>query len=331
MCCELSRLLITILLLSAPHLHAQSTWYVDQAGNGDFTSIQGAVGSPLVQDGDTIMVRPGAYIESVSLDKDLSVESTAGPLTTTIQPAAGNALATGFINYASFTGFTFSCLNTPDTGVTGYGTLELNNCIIRDAWGAPAVNHVGLLANSCTFENNSSHPLYATGEAVLTGCIFESNSEAIKASGGLPDELIFQSCSFFRNSFSYPDEAAIMVYAATFDDCYFEKNTRAIYVRPKGGIASPHAVITGSTFFDNNADSSSAAAIFVDAEYGSTEIYNSRFISNSGGSTVLAENGSFEISGCSFTNNQNTGASLSLHNSDTNYTISVQDQATSFL
>ncbi|MFV2063829.1 MAG: right-handed parallel beta-helix repeat-containing protein [Chloroflexota bacterium] len=52
-------------------LAADGTIVVDQAGGGDYTTIGAAVDA--AEDGDTIMIRPGTYSESVIVDKDLRI------------------------------------------------------------------------------------------------------------------------------------------------------------------------------------------------------------------------------------------------------------------
>ena len=49
------------------------TWTVDDDGPADFSSIQEAIDSPLVVDGDTIYVHNGTYYEHVTIDKSISL------------------------------------------------------------------------------------------------------------------------------------------------------------------------------------------------------------------------------------------------------------------
>ena len=44
---------------------AQTTWYVDQSGAGDFTGIQQAIDDAQVVNGDTVIVRDGTYVENI--------------------------------------------------------------------------------------------------------------------------------------------------------------------------------------------------------------------------------------------------------------------------
>ncbi|MFV2064482.1 MAG: hypothetical protein ACC726_13380, partial [Chloroflexota bacterium] len=57
-------------------LAAEGTIVVDQSGNGTVTTIAEAV--RMAEDGDTILVRPGTYVEAVTIDKDVTL-SGDGP------------------------------------------------------------------------------------------------------------------------------------------------------------------------------------------------------------------------------------------------------------
>ncbi|MDY6958618.1 MAG: NosD domain-containing protein, partial [Halobacteriota archaeon] len=55
---------------------AGTTWYVDDDGGSDFTSIQDAVDASSA--GDTIIVRDGTYTENVDVKKRLTIRSENG-------------------------------------------------------------------------------------------------------------------------------------------------------------------------------------------------------------------------------------------------------------
>jgi len=58
-------------------LAADGTIVVDQSGDGHFTTIAEAVAA--AQDGDTILVRPGTYVEAVVIDTDIELKGD-GPV-----------------------------------------------------------------------------------------------------------------------------------------------------------------------------------------------------------------------------------------------------------
>ena len=68
-----------------------TTWIVDVAGSGDFTSIQAAIVA--AAEGDTITVGPGTYTENITINKSgLTIVSTGGADNTTILGQGSSAL-----------------------------------------------------------------------------------------------------------------------------------------------------------------------------------------------------------------------------------------------
>ena len=76
---------------------AQTTWYVDAGATppgagtpaSPFASIQYAIDRPTTVAGDTVLVAPGTYYESLSVFKTITVKSSHGPLATTLQSSVG--------------------------------------------------------------------------------------------------------------------------------------------------------------------------------------------------------------------------------------------------
>lgn len=76
-------LALAVSILAASALPGAADWIVDDNGPADFTQIQDAVNAFYVQPGDTILVRPGLYVETLYLaSKDLVIRSEAGPFAT---------------------------------------------------------------------------------------------------------------------------------------------------------------------------------------------------------------------------------------------------------
>ncbi len=135
-----------------------TTWHIKQDGTGDFISIQEAVSSPLVVDGDKIIVSPGTYYEdeNVTIDKNITVASlyhTTGLqqyIESTIidgsQNPAGSVITTvENLDDCLIEGFTIRGLNSDaGKGVLIYNSfVKVNQCIITnirfgiyiDGWG----------------------------------------------------------------------------------------------------------------------------------------------------------------------------------------------------
>ena len=72
-----------------------STWIVDDDGPADFRSLQAAVYATYVVSGDTLLVRPGTYRETVYLSaKNLVIRSEKGPAVTILDAEQGGSVVT---------------------------------------------------------------------------------------------------------------------------------------------------------------------------------------------------------------------------------------------
>lgn len=110
------------------------TWYVDDSGSADFTTIQAAVTA--ANAGDTIIVKDGTYTENVAVDKSLVIKSENGADLTAIQ--AANAKADVFLVTAAnvtIDGFAVSGATDRDKsgiailgGSSGSCTIMNNKC-----------------------------------------------------------------------------------------------------------------------------------------------------------------------------------------------------------
>ena len=93
-------------LLLTASASAQTTWYVDVNGTppgsgtlaDPYTSIQHAIAQPATEGGDTILVAPGTYAESLDLlGKAITVRGTAGASATIVDAGGSGSVAT-FVN-----------------------------------------------------------------------------------------------------------------------------------------------------------------------------------------------------------------------------------------
>ena len=108
------RILFTIglLLLTSDISSAQTTWIVDQSGNGDFTTIQSALNDANVIHGDTVLVKLGGYTENINfVGKDVHLKSELGPSLTQINGNRANSVVrfdSGESSAAILEGFTLT-------------------------------------------------------------------------------------------------------------------------------------------------------------------------------------------------------------------------------
>ena len=152
---------------------AQTTWYVDAGATppglgthaSPYTSIQYAIDHPSTVSGDTLLVAPGTYAESVSFDgKSIALKSTAGPAATVID--GGQAATTLTINGVNATtsleGFTL-------TGGSAYvgGGLQVQSC-------SPTIRDCVIRGNTATSRGGGIWVAY--GSPTIERCIVESNN-----------------------------------------------------------------------------------------------------------------------------------------------------------
>jgi len=110
---------------------AGATWYVDDDGGSDFTSIQAAVNA--ANTGDTIIVRDGTYIENVDVNvSNIKIQSENGFASTTVSASYYNDHVFDVTeDYVNISGFTVECATTGSSRA-GIYLNGSNNCNISD-------------------------------------------------------------------------------------------------------------------------------------------------------------------------------------------------------
>jgi len=240
------RTLIPLLLalVFAPRSLAQSTWYVDQSGGGDFTGIQQAISSPIVQSGDLVLVRPGTYPEALQLvEKALHIKSTSGPSNTLIHnpyPGSGHyAIYGSSISATSILeGFSITSLgNNVVRLISTPFTLRLCQINNHDSSGYAAVQISGastVLIESCSLNDNIGINNYAGAIQIEGGNVTIVNSEFQNnqsSNGGaihqIAGTLLISGSDFINNQASNRGGAVKCGSGttATFLSCRFEGNS----------------------------------------------------------------------------------------------------------
>ncbi len=129
-------LALCALLLAGP-----TTWTVDDDGPADFASISDAVSSPLVSDGDTLLVYHGSY-PAFTLDRELRIVAAAGdiflvegcnvigaPTFTIAGMRTENTLVIGVSGRGTFDDCQFGVLEVvPDWDIVWQGSTEFKSC-----------------------------------------------------------------------------------------------------------------------------------------------------------------------------------------------------------
>ncbi len=112
-----------------PAFAAGTTWYVDDGGGVDFTTISAAVAAAAA--GDTVIVKDGTYSENVTVDRSLTIQSENGAATTIVQGASTSAdVFSVAASDVTIDGFTVS--GATSTGKSGIrvGGSGISSCTI---------------------------------------------------------------------------------------------------------------------------------------------------------------------------------------------------------
>jgi parallel beta-helix repeat protein len=135
---------------------ASTTWYVDDSGGADFTTIQDAVN--ISNDGDTIIVRDGSYTENVAVDKSITIESENGSAAVTVT-AAGPTAPVFDVNADGVTIAGFAVSGPTNEHVAGIELVDANSCTIvnNDCSGCYNGIHLGGTATNNTITRNYCH------------------------------------------------------------------------------------------------------------------------------------------------------------------------------
>jgi hypothetical protein len=179
---------------------AQTTWVVDPAGGGNFTTIQAALGDTRVINGDQVLVLAGTYVENINtLGKSILLKSESGALQTIVD---GNASGSVMLFESSegpstiIDGFTLQngmawdgggvfITENAQTGVSASPTIR--NCIIENNMGNGGGGGIAIRGGSPEFTNclvRNNQTLHYNGAGMvlfnasptILNCTFEGNA-----------------------------------------------------------------------------------------------------------------------------------------------------------
>ena len=260
-----------LLLLSAsPFAYAQTTYYVPD----DFSSIQAGIDG--LQNGDTLIVRDGTYIENINFNGKAITLKSENVAATTIIDGSNSATVVTFDSGENLTsvldGFTLKNGDHPGnggqygSGVRCFGSSpNLQNCTIQDNYanyGGGMLLEGGsspVLVN-CTFIANSAGTYPGSSGARGSAAIHCDSSSAI-----------IESCLFMNNTSFAPNSGILATNnsSMTITNCTFIGNTASApppyYLSEGGGVAATanSTMTLGNCTFENN--SAYAAAYVTDS------------------------------------------------------------------
>ena len=187
--------------------HAQTTWVVDPAGGGNFTTIQAALGDAQVIDGDQVLVLAGTYVENINtLGKAILLKSESGALQTIVDGNASGSvmlfessegpstIIDGFTlqNGMAWDGGGIFITENPQTGISASPTIL--NCIIENNMGNGGGGGIAIRGGSpeftnCLVRNNQTLHYHGAGMVLfnasptIRNCTFQNNAAGGNAGG----------------------------------------------------------------------------------------------------------------------------------------------------
>lgn len=233
-------MLVFALALAAP---LQTTWYVDAGGTAPgsgtaadpFTRVDFAVAQPTTVAGDTVLVRPGTYLDEVIdfAGKDLIVRSVSGPQQTVLEALAAPTSSAPIVRFvsgeslaATLDGFTLAAQGGDWTNTfAGQGgaifcqssAATLRNLAIRPSARSPqtaAAEGAGVYVNGGTLD--------------ITACVFEDLGENITSNYGAglfanQSGVQLAGCTFRRciadfGAGVYARDSLVTALSSIFDD-----------------------------------------------------------------------------------------------------------------
>lgn len=176
---------------------AQTVLVVDPGGGGDYTTIQAAIVA--AQSGDTVQINAGTYTESLTIDKDLTLQG-AGRATTTLDIGGVFNITSGAVLIDSgvevtISGLTITGGNTSrGGGILNRGRLVLEDSHVVDndasSTGGGLYNEenaVVTIENS-TFSGNDSrnggHHIANAGDLTLVHSVLKDSGTCRDCGGG---------------------------------------------------------------------------------------------------------------------------------------------------
>lgn len=335
-----------VLLGLASVVQAGVTYYVDDDGAADFSTILDAVSRAVT--GDTIVLRPGRYTGTGNWDvvvegKSITIRS--------VDPDNPNTVATTVIDCYDAEGLYHRAFNVAaNTGVhLTLAGLTITNGSMDYHGGAVLCTDGDLTAINCTFSNNTAARhggavSCTRGTAVFEGCTFTNGESLDETSGGvyvgsgtasftdctfrsnigkalfgLESRLTLADCLFQDNHGK--DGGALRTYAGLDNTDYYLHMSRCAFIdnesTTSGGAyygISARGTIDACTFMGNSAAVDGGA---VYTRHTLMDVTDCLFLSNTAGNLGGAVTNSFgtkpEFVNCTFVGNgANAGGALAV-------------------
>jgi hypothetical protein len=279
----------------------------------DFATIQEALASTAVLDGDLILVADGTYTVSASspikFNKSVIIKSEHGPEKTIISKAQGDNAQFTYVEVwntitsaATLDGFTFTKAGASAIVIGGASPL-IRNCVFKDnesqGDGGGAIKFYGDLTpgrktptiEGCTFINNRALVPHEDQTSARGGAI---------AMFGVNDDLVVRGSTFIGNISAF-DAGALYCdgRVCTIDNCVFDENEAG----GGGGAVEIHSASTSTVFNSRFRKNSASYGGALHADSSSVVVSNGIFSENAGQGAVNANGGVLTVNHSTFLNN----------------------------
>ena len=182
------RSIAIIILLLAVFISTVSagTWYVDDDGGADFTSIQDAIDAAIAD--DTIIIKDGTYNENVDVNKRLKIRSEKGPDSSIVLASdPNNHVFNVTVDYVNLSGFTVAGARR-GRWTSGIYLTNVEHCTI---------------SNNIASNNNYGITLaHYSSNNTLTGNTVNSNKQCGINVGGFSSNITIMNNTASNNGYS---------------------------------------------------------------------------------------------------------------------------------
>jgi hypothetical protein len=204
-----------------------TTVYVDQNGNGDYSNIQSAIDGS--GNGDTVIVRDGTYVENIDFNgKAITVKSENGPATTIIDGNQAGAVVTFYSGEGPGSILQGLTITNGEDGHGGGIRIGPNPSNSNGNPCSPIIRHCIVENNVGTFNGTGGIGINHNSQALIENCLIQNNTSDVYGAAIIVADAspIISQCTI-RNNTSTVTSAIMMWNDSTVEisNCIFGGNT----------------------------------------------------------------------------------------------------------
>lgn len=194
---------ISLILISVSFCAVHAiTITVNQQGGGDYLTISEGIAA--ASTGDVVQVYPGIYVEAITIDITITLESWGGPEVTIIENLSTIITVLAGSNMSEIRGFMLRESNNQGIySSSNGGTCEVYNCIIKDNSNVGIYTYNKQINVINSIIKNNSHGIHMRGngaDGIIANCvIIDNNGSGIWVDDGA-DPTIYNNISYSNAS-----------------------------------------------------------------------------------------------------------------------------------